>query len=196
MPKNVNLFEKRADFVSASCNVIAESGFEAVTLRKVAARAGYTTGSLTHYFEDRKSLLIETLRSVHLAAADRMREAASDQASDAARLHNIVMEALPLDSVRLREWKVWIAFWGTATADPELAKENKNRYDEWRSIIEHHLGPASAARKRDARHLIALIDGIGLGIVRNADQEKALKTAQHQGKIVIRTHLKAIGMGV
>ena len=59
MPKTVDPIEKRAEFVTASWNVIAERGFDAVSLRSVAAAAGCTTGALTHYFSDRIIVLFQ-----------------------------------------------------------------------------------------------------------------------------------------
>ena len=123
MPKSVDPIQKRAELVSASWDVIAAEGLKAATLRRVAAEAGCTTGALTHYFRDRRALLIDALRSAHYQAGGRMADAASRAASDLARLKAVLLEALPLDAARLREWRVWLAFWAEAMNDSELAED-------------------------------------------------------------------------
>jgi AcrR family transcriptional regulator len=127
MPKVVDHEERRAGFVTASWDVIAEEGLGAATLRRVASAAGVTTGALTHYFFDR--------------------------------------EALPFDAARLREWRVWLAFWGEAVGNPRLRRENEERVAEWRDLLEALVAPlvAGAATSGAASaELLSLVDGLGL----------------------------------
>ena len=62
MPKTIDPIEKRAEFIAASWDVIAERCFGAISMRSVAAAADCSTGTLTHYFSDRNTLSIEALR--------------------------------------------------------------------------------------------------------------------------------------
>jgi AcrR family transcriptional regulator len=156
--------------------VIASEGLRAATLRRVASEAGCTTGSLTHYFPDRRSLLIDSLRSAHFQAGDRMLNAAKQASTDFERLEAVLLEALPLDAPRMREWRVWLAFWAEAMNDPELAKENERRYAEWRSMLSDFVAPLvadSRAADHEVDHLIALIDGLGLQLARNVEKDGA-----------------------
>ncbi len=179
MPKAVDRTEKRAEFVAASWNVIASEGLRAATLRRVASEAGCTTGSLTHYFPDRRSLLTASLRSAHFQAGARMLKAAKQASTDFARLEAVLSEALPLDALRMREWRVWLAFWAESMNDPELAEENSRRYAEWRSMLSDIVSPLvanSADVDREVDHLIALIDGLGLHLARDVEDGAALET--------------------
>jgi TetR/AcrR family transcriptional repressor of bet genes len=181
VPKAVDRTEKRAEFVAASWNVIASEGLRAATLRRVASEAGCTTGSLTHYFPDRRSLLIDSLRSAHFQAGARMQEAAKQAPTDFERLEAVLLEALPLDAPRMREWRVWLAFWAEAMNDAELAKENTRRYAEWRSMLSDVVSPLvadSTEVERELDHLIALIDGLGLHLARNVEDETALEAVR------------------
>lgn len=167
MPKTVNWDQRRAEFTSASSDVIAEKGLRATTLRVVAATAGCTTGALTHYFPDRRSLLIATLRAVQSEAGERMRKAAANASTDYERLRVVVLESLPLDRVRLREWRVWLAFWGESVNDEALGVENARRYAEWRRILWTLLEPlcgVEPSAEYEVAHLMALTDGIGLAL--------------------------------
>ncbi|MFN5614585.1 MAG: TetR/AcrR family transcriptional regulator [Brevundimonas sp.] len=165
MPKVVNHEEQRAGFVTASWEVIAEEGLGAATLRRVAAAAGMTTGALTHYFSDREALLVEALRTAHFAAGARMLRAAATAESDRAKLSTVLHEALPLDAVRLREWRVWLAFWGEAVGNPRLRRENEERVAEWRDLLETLVAPlveGAASSEAASAELLSLIDGLGV----------------------------------
>ena len=178
MPKTVDPIEKRAEFIAASWNVIAEQGFGAVSMRNVAAAAGCTTGALTHYFSDRNTLLIEVLRAAHMAAAKRMVAIADASVSDFQRLRAVLLESLPLDDERLREWRVWLAFWEASMSDQKLAMENQKRYSEWQALVADLLTPLSKNAETAAEFLIALVDGLGLGIVRCIDGDAGLARQQ------------------
>lgn len=165
MPKFVDPEQKRREFVAASWDVIATEGLSAATLRRVAAAAGCTTGSLTHYFSDRSALLVEALRAAHFATAARMLVVLGSENTPVKRVRGVLHEALPLDATRLREWKVWIAFWAALTGEAELAAENARRYDEWREMVEELLSPLfpdPLILAEQAGLLIAMIDGLGV----------------------------------
>ena len=121
MPKIVDAAAKRAELVEASWEVIARDGLRGATLRRVAAAAGCTTGQLTHYFPGRHDLLVEALRAVHFAAGARMVAAEERARGPRERLEAVLLESLPLDTTRLREWRVWLAFWGEAMHERRLA---------------------------------------------------------------------------
>jgi len=181
LPKTVDRREKRAEFVAASWNVIASEGLRAATLRRVASEAGCTTGSLTHYFANRRSLLIDSLRTAHFEAGARMQKAADAATTPFDRLEAVLMEALPLDPARMREWRVWLAFWAESMSDPGLAKENARRYAEWRSLVFDLVRPLVADAKHaehEVDRLIALVDGLGLQLACQADVDLALEARQ------------------
>ncbi|MEM7020599.1 MAG: TetR family transcriptional regulator C-terminal domain-containing protein, partial [Pseudomonadota bacterium] len=180
MPKSVDIEVKRSEFITASVDVIALEGLPAATLRRIAEKAGCTTGSLTHYYSDRKSLLLETLRAVHNAAGQRMVETVAGNTSDFEKLHAVLREALPLDETRLKEWRVWLAFWANAMDDEALTAENTKRYQQWCDAVEQLLSPFIAPEevKTETAYLIALVDGLGVGIARQAIHPTSLSEAQ------------------
>lgn len=48
---------KRKELLAAGIAVIAEQGYSGASLRKVAQKAGYTTGAVTYYFENKEALV-------------------------------------------------------------------------------------------------------------------------------------------
>ncbi|NIJ40322.1 AcrR family transcriptional regulator [Parvibaculum indicum] len=164
MPKLIDHDLRRRELVEASWQVIADEGLEGVTMRKVAAAARCTTGRITHYFENREELLLAALRAVYSAAEERLVAAAKSDLPPAEKLLLHLEEASPLDKRRLREWKVWIAFWAVAASTPELAAENDRSHLVWRKslvpLIEELAPGVDAAMEADL--LSGIVDGLGL----------------------------------
>jgi TetR/AcrR family transcriptional regulator, transcriptional repressor of aconitase len=48
---------RRAELLDAALAVVSEEGYAAATLRKVAERAGCTTGAVTYYFANREEMM-------------------------------------------------------------------------------------------------------------------------------------------
>lgn len=164
MPKIVDHDTRRREIVEASWQVIAGEGLDGVTMRKIAAAAGCTTGRLTHYFANREELVLAALRAVYDAAASRMAAVQDASGPLRKRLLQMLEETLPLDDTRLREWKIWIAFWGAAAADRTLAEENDDRHDRWRASILpliREIAPSSDA-VYEAERLVGIVNGLGL----------------------------------
>ncbi len=180
MPKSVDIETKRAEFIGASINVISEEGLSSATLRRVAQAAGCTTGSLTHYYPNRDALLLDTLRTVHDNAAGRMREVAARLRDPHDRLVAVLKESLPLDDERLKEWRVWLAFWAASMDDSALTKENERRYREWQDGLGGLLAPLipAADLAGETADLLAFIDGLGVGVARQFVGRNAMKVAQ------------------
>ena len=63
MPKIVDFDERRLELADATARLIARGGLGAATMRDVATEAGLTTGSVTHYFADKRELLLFTLNA-------------------------------------------------------------------------------------------------------------------------------------
>ena len=161
MPKKVDPDAQRLTLAKAGLAVIAAEGLEAATLRRIAAHAGCTTGTVTHYFPDRSALLRAALDAACQTAARRMYQAALDAPTHLQKLEAVLREAVPLDDARRGEARVWLAFWGAASEDPVLIAAHERRMADWRGLIRAVLQPLLNARA-DLDHevlvLCALVD--------------------------------------
>lgn len=133
MPKVVDIEERRAELAAAAAQLIARAGVGAATLRDVAAEAGWTTGALTHYFADKRELLLFTFRA-SLARRHAAREARPAHSAGEALIQSLE-GALPLDDDRRRHWMVSIAFCSQAAGDDELATAQRDAYRDFRSHV-------------------------------------------------------------
>lgn len=180
MPKIVDHDARRRELIEASWQVIATEGLEGVTMRKIASEASCTTGRLTHYFADREALILASLRTSYDVTGDRARASVANDTDNKTKLLRFTEEMLPADDERLREWKVWIAFWSAATVDKTLAVENDARHKAWADELADLIkdaAPASNARQ-EADLLIGLINGVGLHAAVNPTKENLVRARE------------------
>jgi AcrR family transcriptional regulator len=165
MPKTVDHAERRARLVEVTARHIADVGLDNVRLRDVARHAGSTTGMLSHYFVDKRSLLLSTFRSRTQGAGRLVTRALADGES---QLDAMIEAVLPLDAERTLNWRVWLAFWGAAVGDPELAAEQRHRSmiftaglsEGVRAAQDDGSLRADLDPQETARYLAALLDGV------------------------------------
>jgi AcrR family transcriptional regulator len=169
MPKVVDHDARRAELLAATWRVIARDGIEAATVRRISREAGYSTGVLTHYFQNKE----DVLRTALQAASSETRTRIEAQAAEARGLHalrNAALAELPLDAERRRACEVRLGFWARATADEAFAADQRARYFQLRRTFVVLLEQASECGdlppdlelEGEAERLVAVCEGIGV----------------------------------
>lgn len=174
MPKVVDAEQRRAELVDLTARQIARLGLERVTLREVARAGGWSTGIVSHYFSDKRDLLLATFRSRAEHAGNLARDLV-DQGY--APLDAFVDAVLPLDDERLLNWQVWLAFWGSAIGDEELSAAQQSRHDSFQQDLMAALATERTQGRlrpdvdleHEALRLIMVLDGIALQAVFSPD---------------------------
>lgn len=172
MARAVDHSERREIFAAAALRVIMREGMAGLTVRAVAAEAGFTTGALTHYFHSKDQLLIEASELSARLVRDRMERAARTPSALEA-IRKVVALALPLTAEIRGYWRIWLGYWERCSYDDEVSRVMGLRYEEWRGRLEVLIRRAQAdgqvAGDVDAREaaeaLVALVDGIGVQVV-------------------------------
>jgi len=169
MTPAVNHEARRQHVASIAAELACDRGLESLTVRNVAAAAGYSTAIVSHYFTDKRDLLLATYRW----AADRSTARFEAAEQDGEGLRACVSALLPLDEPRLRDWRVWFAFWGAAASDPELARDQRDRVRSARRRLERILRAGMAAGQlsaganptQEARRLLVVVFGVSVQTV-------------------------------
>lgn len=169
MPAVIDHDARRTALAEVAADIVATGGAEAATVRAVAAAAGFSTKAVTHYFPDKRALMLLTYR--HAALSSKVRADASQPASGHGDVAALLHALLPVDAQIERDWRVWFSFWGLAIADPEFAAEQRQRVRHFVDQIAATLArdPASA-HLAEAKHRTvasALLAGL-IGIVTQA----------------------------
>lgn len=126
---------RRAQIFRAATEVIARESFSGTTLKKVADAAGVSTGTVNHYFSNKRAMLLETLNHISKEWNDSTREAIYGSEPGMARLKSMVEAAGPRSSINKLRWKVWMAAWGEALQSPELRVALRRSRIEWTGIL-------------------------------------------------------------
>ena len=162
MPKYVDHHARRLLVTEVAAEIVAARGVEALTVRSVAAATGFSTAVVSHYFLDKRDLLRSTFRAAANRSTSRFESAAT---ADRRSVVSCLSALLPLDDDSRRDWRVFVAFWGTAASDIELAVEQRDRVRSARGRIEHVVAelmnaPGDPELRLVARSLLTLVQGI------------------------------------
>lgn len=169
MPKQVDHYQRKVDIARATWKVIVEEGLEKATVRKVAKTAGYSVGSLRHYFPTQSELLRFSMELVFERINQRF-QTKHYQGSPLEVLTEIFQELLPTDEEKRVETEVWFVFLGKALVDPNLKDLADKLYTEMHKAIRmivHRLQAEGLLKEQidpiiEANRLHALIDGIAI----------------------------------
>jgi len=121
--------DRRREVIEAASALIAEHGIEGTSMRQLAEAVGLSTGTINHYFRNKRGLVIAAMDAVYALPADwdRYRDLpAPDQ------LRRMV-DTFVLDSPRRRQWwQFWLEYMAHAGRDPELRARHEDRYTRQR----------------------------------------------------------------
>jgi AcrR family transcriptional regulator len=190
----MNYDDRRIEVVRAAWRTIVREGLDRTSMRAIAQELGSSTGVITHYFRDKEELILFALERVFENVVDDMKACAKGrQGID--RLEQMIFVALPLKAIDRDDWKVWMAFLGYSIGREQLVREHRKRYDCLRQIIYQELADLQTAKliradldlTIEANALIALVDGIGTGVVICPEQFSA-----EQQQYLVRRHINAL----
>ena len=169
MARKTRTPEARTRVVEAAWRVLSAEGVSGATMRRIAAEAGVTTGFVTHYFEDKQTLLAEVLRHNNQRATARLLAAIGERRGLVA-LEGAIEAMLPLDADRRREWQVGVACWGPTAPGEQAAEELRTG---WRGLQQLLAGllqqavddgelPDTVDVTFEAGRLVAMLAGVGM----------------------------------
>jgi len=163
MPLIVDHDARRREVGAIAARLIATSGLEGVTVRDVARIAGFSTAVVSHYFDNKRALLLFVYRMALMDSVARVQR----RRDTGAGLQKCLEALLPLDRDRRDRWKIWFAFWGMAMEDAAFLAEQQQRGREARLLIVELLKtasdiPAASAEERDmqTRRLLVAVTGL------------------------------------
>ena len=170
MPKIVDHEERRGELAAAVWRLASREGLEAVTVRRVAEEAGWSTGALVHYFADKEELILFAFRTAADRVGRRLAETEAGTTDPLERARAQLLEGLPLDRDRQDEVRFWFSFLGLALTRPPLARAQRVAYRAWRDRIVERLREAQATGSvrgdidcaTEAAALVGLVDGLAV----------------------------------
>ncbi|WP_158886700.1 TetR/AcrR family transcriptional regulator [Amycolatopsis anabasis] len=170
MPRQVDHDARRQRIADAVCELIAERGIEAATLRDVADRAGVSMGAVQRSFP-KDGMLRFALEHIIARTTERARSRidGSDHARDLLRItvHEMTLAESPAEA------RVWLTFVAQAGVRDEFAAVLREQHAkalellEWLIAYGQHAGHIRAEidPAPEARALQAMADGLTQHVV-------------------------------
>lgn len=118
-----NAAKRRRQLIEATIDSIVEHGLSATTLATVSDGAGLSQGVAVFYFQNKQTLLAETLR-YHYEEYNRVWQSALAEAPDDPVEKILALVGADLDEriCNRRHLALWNSFWGEAKARPVFAE--------------------------------------------------------------------------
>ncbi len=162
MVDRVDAATRQHSLAEAVVRLLARSGFEAVTVRAVAAEAGVSTGAVQKQFATKDALLLAGVRLVVLSYAER-NDGALDLSDLRSAVRTLLLDAMPLDPDRRTEALVWSALTDRAGRSPVVAELVRAvDADALTGLTELLEAAGIADPGRAATLLIAVCDGLAV----------------------------------
>lgn len=144
MPKVVAHPERREFLVDVTWRLIVAEGLDAVTLRRVAAEAGFANGAVKPYFGTKAALMEAAYRMAFDRTAARARVSVAD-CTGLEAVRRLCREIMPLDDERRVEARVVIAFWEAAMGESRMADVFRDTVSSFYDQLAGYLAQARAA---------------------------------------------------
>jgi TetR/AcrR family transcriptional repressor of bet genes len=186
VPKKIDHAARRLELAEALWRLTRDHGWEAISLRKVAAEAGVSMGMVQHYFTTKDEMLRFALEMISedVRARIRARVAELPEPHSPRRLVELVLtEMLPQPSRRELELDATAVFIRRFMLKPESAATVAAGGAELKAMLTEQirLAGVSGDAERDAGGLLAMLDGLMFAIVtgeQTAESAMAILRAQ------------------
>lgn len=158
--------EAREGLVRAMIEIIAEHGFEQLSVRSVASRAGVSGGAVQHHFPTKSAMLNAAMTAITSLAAQRTSDLGS-VADPVERLHSLVDLLIPENEAN-RVARVWLAFAARASVDEDIRNAYVKLWGRLRNelrVLITAAGGEPGGAEQAARELLALVDGLALSVI-------------------------------
>ena len=156
-------------------SVLVEEGFEGVSVRKVAARAGVSIGAVQHHFPTKDVMLAAAMERASVEFSERLSARIPAGATAEQAFRAVADELLGLGPERRTASVVWLARLARASVDEPTRRTHAR---EWQEVENLLSGLLQAARpgsdpqqsREDAAGLLALLDGLALAALTEPDR--------------------------
>ncbi|MGH3036768.1 MAG: TetR/AcrR family transcriptional regulator [Gaiellaceae bacterium] len=186
MPR-IDSNSRRRELGEALWRVVLRDGIEAASVRKVAAEAGVSAGSLRYVFPTQSELLTFAMQLV-IDEVTRRVEAVEPSGNTREAVERVLHSLLVLDPETRAVFDVWLAFAARARVDATLRPLRDQAHAQVRDLCRVSIEALCADGKArpdldvldEAERLHALIDGLAL----HATLEPELTTPARQVELL------------
>lgn len=194
MPKIVNHEQKRKMIADAAWNIIKEEGIEKASIRRVATKAGMSSGALRHYFSTQDEMLL-FIMNYYLEKGEERSLNKDWSENPLQAVEEILLELVPIDEEKKVETSVWFILALRSLTSDKL-KEKKDEmtngtYELANSLIEMLVAQGRLSNsphvELEKSRLSTLIEGLSIHALLRPDVYSPEKVRE-----LIRYHIESI----
>ena len=161
--------------LDAVVSVLVDEGFEGVSVRKVAARAGVSIGAVQHHFPTKDVMLTAAMDRASAEFGQRLTARIPGDATAEQALRAVADELLGLGAERRTASVLWLARLARASVDEPTRRTHARDWQEVEDLLSGLLqgsrpGVAAERNREDAAGLLALLDGLALAALAEPDR--------------------------
>lgn len=165
--------------------VLVEEGFEGVSVRRVAARAGVSIGAVQHHFPTKDVMLAAAMNRASAQFEERLGARVAPDATADQALRAVADELLGLGPQRREAGVLWLARLARASVDEPTRRTHAREWQEVEDLLTQLIWGARPTlgqdrSREDAAALLALLDG--LAITAGAEPERM--PAERAGRLL------------
>lgn len=152
---------RRDALVKATIAEVGQKGSLDVTVSRIAARAGVSSGLAHHYFGGKSDLLFAAMRHIMSVYGASVRAGLARAQTPRGRVEAIIHASFGPDNFEPEVIAAWLSFYVHAQSDPGARRLLVVYQRRLTANLTHALRPLVGARATDvAETLAALIDGL------------------------------------
>lgn len=163
---------RREQILASTCKVVAKRGVAALRISDVAKEAGFSTGTIHYYFDDKETLLRAAFEFNVRNSIARRKDLLASNIDTLEKLVTYVDSYLPDERESVRAWRVWAEFWAISIRDAELQGVIDILDLDWRAATSRIIRQGQdEGRIRGGdpllftNMLIAMIDGLAIQVL-------------------------------
>lgn len=158
--------------------VLVDEGFEGVSVRKVAARAGVSIGAVQHHFATKDVMLAAAMDRASAQFLSRLSARVPADVTAEQALRAVADELLGLGPERRSASVIWLARLARASVDEATRRTHAGEWQDIEDLLSgllHASRPSVAAERnrQDAAGLLALLDGLAMAALAEPDRMPA-----------------------
>lgn len=182
---------RRQSLIEACARVLACAGVAGTSVRAIALEAGVSPGLVNHYFTSVDDLVAAAYAEVGARVDAALEQALAAAADDPrARLEAFATASFAPPIADPQLLATWIAFWGLARSQEQIAAEHARQYSGFRARLEELLFACGVAPERlrlAAIGITAMIDGLWLELCLSPDT-----LTPDEARAIVRVALDAL----
>ena len=154
---------RKRQLIEATVASIHRNGFADTTVQTISRAAGVSPGIIHHYFGGKGALLAATMRTLMVELRGSVVPALRAARGPRERIEAIIDASFARRQFQPQVIVTWLAFWGQAPREPELARLQRIYARRLEGHFRHDLRPLIGPRAgAAAAGLAAMIDGLWL----------------------------------